>query len=254
MTGALATPKPGPESGTTPADVRVAMFAGPNILVLVHADVGAAMAGPDDMLPDGTREAPFVAVASAEGAGDVAPVPGTAGAAVPGRTEGGAAGVPEGAGVPAGWVGSADGAVPPLEGPPLEGDGAGVDGGAVPPDGVPPSEGVGDGEAQSGSVVGVGEGDGGVRRPGGVGSPVSEGSGLGARTTDAQASSNGTPAWTVAVVSPPSDVVSGAGTRDTAWDAGTPAERTSTAPSAAAAVPRRRPPWKPVSVRVSSDF
>jgi len=251
MTGALATPKPGPESGTTPADVRVAMFAGPDILVLVHAD--AAMAGPDGRLPEGTGEAPFVAVASAEGAGDVDPVPGTA---VPGRTEGGAAGVPEGAGVPAGWVGSADGEVPPLEGAPLEGDGAGVDGGAVPRGGVPPSEGVGvgDGEAQSGSVVGVGEGDGWVRWPGGVGSPVSEGPGLGARTTDAQASSNGPPAWTVAVVSPPSDVVSGAGTRDAACDAGTPAERTSTAPSAAAAVPRRRPPWKPVSVRVSSDF
>ena len=56
------------------------------------------------------------------------------------------------------------------------------------------------------------------------------------------------------VAAAPSVVVSGAGTRDTALDAGTPAERTSTAPSAAAAVPRRRPPWKPVSVRVSSDF
>ena len=39
-----------------------------------------------------------------------------------------------------------------------------------------------------------------------------------------------------------------------ALDAGTPADRTSTAPSAAALVPRRRPPWKPVRVRKDLDF
>jgi hypothetical protein len=39
-----------------------------------------------------------------------------------------------------------------------------------------------------------------------------------------------------------------------ALDAGTPADRTSTAPNAAAAVPRRSPPWKPVSERKPSDF
>ncbi|MFJ5698213.1 hypothetical protein [Arthrobacter sp. NPDC093139] len=39
-----------------------------------------------------------------------------------------------------------------------------------------------------------------------------------------------------------------------ALDAGTPADKTSTAPSATAAVPRRSPPWLPVSVRKFSDF
>lgn len=89
MTGALATPKPGPDNGTTPADVRVAMLEGPDKLVVVHADAGADMAGPEDMPPDSTPDAPFVAGAGAGGTD-----PGAAGAAVPGSSEGGAAGVP----------------------------------------------------------------------------------------------------------------------------------------------------------------
>jgi len=47
---------------------------------------------------------------------------------------------------------------------------------------------------------------------------------------------------------------SDAGSSEAALDAGTPADKTSTAPNAAAAVPRRRPPWKPVSERKPSDF
>lgn len=39
-----------------------------------------------------------------------------------------------------------------------------------------------------------------------------------------------------------------------AWDAGTPAVRTSTAPIAAAALPRRTPPWIPVRERKISDL
>lgn len=39
-----------------------------------------------------------------------------------------------------------------------------------------------------------------------------------------------------------------------AWDAGTPADRTSTAPTAAAAAPRRSPPWILVRERESSDL
>lgn len=162
-----------------------------------------------------------------------------------------------GAGEPGVCVGPVDGAAAlPV------GDGEGLpDGGRVPWDGDGAGDVgvVGDGEGDAGSVVGAGDGVGWVRYPGRVGLPVpgsgeSEGSGFGPRTTDATASSKGTPATTEVVAPVPSVVVSGAGTRDTALDAGTPAERTSTAPSAAAAVPRRRPPWKPVSVRVSSDF
>lgn len=39
-----------------------------------------------------------------------------------------------------------------------------------------------------------------------------------------------------------------------AWDAGTPADRTSTAPTAAAAAPRRSPPWILVRERENSDL
>lgn len=39
-----------------------------------------------------------------------------------------------------------------------------------------------------------------------------------------------------------------------AWDAGTPADRTSTAPTAAAAAPRRSPPWILVREREKSDL
>ncbi len=39
-----------------------------------------------------------------------------------------------------------------------------------------------------------------------------------------------------------------------AWDAGTPADRTSTAPTAAAAAPRRSPPWILVREREDSDL
>jgi hypothetical protein len=39
-----------------------------------------------------------------------------------------------------------------------------------------------------------------------------------------------------------------------AWDAGTPADRTSTAPTAAAAAPRRSPPWILVRERESLDL
>jgi hypothetical protein len=238
------------------------MLAGPNMFVVFHADAGAAAAGPAALLPDG-RAAPAGAGTPADGPGVVVAVAGATGAEDPGRT-GGAAGMPAGADpVPgAGAAGACGGTAAPLAG-----DGAGVpDGGTVPPEGDGTDGdgvgdvGTGDGAGVTGSVVGVGDGVGWVRCPGGFGLPFPGadgrvGSGLGPRTTDAQTSSEGTPASTdvVAAASAPS-VVSGAGTRETALDAGTPAERTSTAPSAAAAVPRRRPPWKPVSVRVSSDF
>ncbi|MET3204462.1 hypothetical protein ABIB17_000368 [Arthrobacter sp. UYEF6] len=39
-----------------------------------------------------------------------------------------------------------------------------------------------------------------------------------------------------------------------AWDAGTPADRTSTAPTAATAAPRRSPPWILVWEREKSDL
>ena len=207
-------------------------------------------------MPAGNCDAPADPWVPAAVPGAVAPVPGVAGAAVPGSAGDGAAGTAPvaGAGEPGVWVGSVDGAAsPPV------GDGEGVpDGGMSPSDGDGAGD-VGVGEGEAGSVVGEGDGAGWVRYPGRVGLPVpgsgeSEGSGFGPRTTDATASSKGTPASTEVVAAAPSVVVSGAGTRDTALDAGTPADRTSTAPSAAAAVPRRRPPWKPVSVRVSSDF
>lgn len=225
------------------------MLAGPNLLLVFQADAVAAEAGPV-ALPAGNCDAPADPWVPAAVPGAVAPVPGVAGAEVPGSAGDGAAG----AGEPGVCVGSVDGAAaPPVR------DGEGVsDGGMVPSDGDGAGDVgvVGDGEGEAGSVVGEGDGAGWVRYPGRVGSPVpgsgeSEGSGFGRRTTDATASSKGTPASTEVVASV---VVSGAGTRDTALDAGTPADRTSTAPSAAAAVPRRRPPWKPVSVRVSSDF
>jgi hypothetical protein len=242
------------------------MLAGPNLFVVVHAEAGAAAAGPAAGRPD-TRDAPPAAGASAAVPGRITPLRGTAGAAVPGRTAGGAAGVPAeappaaGAGVPGTWAAPVDGpAAPPA------GDGAGVpDGGTLLSEGDGDGDGVsgsgdGEGEVHAGSVVGDGDGVGWVRCPGGACLPAPgaggpEGCGLGPRTTEAQTSSEGTPASMDAVAAESAlSVVSGAGTRDTALDAGTPAERTSTAPSAAAAVPRRRPPWKPVSVRVSSDF
>jgi len=242
------------------------MLAGPNLFVVVHADAGAAVAGPAALLPV-AREAPPDAGASADVPGRITPLRGAAGAAVPGRTAGGAAGVPAeappvaGAGVPGACAAPVEGAVAPPAG-----DGAGVpDGGTLPPEGEGEGEGAGDdgtgdGEGHTGSVVGDGDGVGWLRWPGGACLPVPgaggpEGCGLGPSTTEAQTSSDPIPASTdVAVSASAPSVVSGAGTRDTALDAGTPAERTSTAPSAAAAVPRRRPPWKPASVRVSSDF
>ena len=44
------------------------------------------------------------------------------------------------------------------------------------------------------------------------------------------------------------------GIKSAAWDAGAPAARTSTAPTAAAAVPRRSPPWIPVRDVERSDL
>lgn len=243
----------------------MAMLAGPYLFVVVHADAVAVAAGPAARLPVAGDAAPVAGIL-AEVPGAVPAVPGAAGAAVPGSDGLGAPGVPAGAAPVAGagaagaWAGPVDGPAAPPAG---AGASAGVPDGALLSEGDGDGDGVsgsGDGEGVTGSVVGDGDGVGCVRCPGGVclpepGADGRVGSPLGPRTTEAQISSEGTPASTDVVVaaSAPS-VVSGAGTRDTALDAGTPAERTSTAPSAAAAVPRRRPPWKPVSVRVSSDF
>ncbi|KRE50286.1 hypothetical protein ASG92_08250 [Arthrobacter sp. Soil736] len=146
------------------------------------------------------------------------------------------------------------------EGAEPEGAGAGAE--------VPDGETVGDGAGAvtEGAVgvgvgvavaVGVADGDGDdVRKGDSVGAGVSDGSGSAVSAAVAQAPRSATPetpALSPVVAEVPLSGSAGrAGVR--ALDAGTPADMTSTAPSAAAAVPRRRPPWKPVSVRKLSDF
>jgi hypothetical protein len=163
------------------------------------------------------------------------------------------------------WPEPAARAVPPCsaagEGADEEGAGAGA--GAE----VPEGETVGDGETVGvtegaggvGVVVAVAVGDGegdGVRNGDGVGAGASDGSGSAVSAAAAQSPRSATPETLVlsrVVAELPLPGSAGrSGVR--ALDAGTPADMTSTAPSAAAAVPRRRPPWKPVSVRKLSDF
>lgn len=117
----------------------------------------------------------------------------------------------------------------------------------------------GTGTAGVGVAVAVADGDGdgdGDRNGDSVGAGASDGSGAAVSAAAAQDPRSATPeapaVRPVAAEVPLSGSAGRSGVR--ALDAGTPADMTSTAPSAAAAVPRRRPPWKPVSVRKLSDF
>lgn len=158
--------------------------------------------------------------------------------------------------------------VPPFSaaGEEAEPEDVGAGAGAAVPDGEPVGDGaggvtegavgVGVGVAVAVAVaVAVGEGDG-DRIGDSVGAGVSDGSGSAVSPAAAQASRSATPetlALSPVVAEVPLSGPTGrSGVR--ALDAGTPADMTSTAPSATAAVPRRRPPWKPVSVRKLSDF
>lgn len=220
------------------------------------AAVSAETSAAEPALPDGSGTAAGAPVAPLEAPPEAVPAPDDAGAEevhwleaegrgragpepaapdVPPCSAAGEEAVPEGAGA----------AVP--DGEPV-GDGAGgVTEGAV---------GVGVGVAVAVAVaVAVGEGDG-DRIGDSVGAGVSDGSGSAVSAAAAQASRSATPetlALSPVVAEVPLSGTTGrSGVR--ALDAGTPADMTSTAPSAAAAVPRRRPPWKPVSVRKLSDF
>lgn len=62
------------------------------------------------------------------------------------------------------------------------------------------------------------------------------------------------PPWPGASSLAGAELLPGRGSPSSAWDAGTPAARTSTAPTAAAAVPRRIPPWIPVRDMKISDL
>lgn len=110
---------------------------------------------------------------------------------------------------------------------------------------------AGDGE----SVVGAGEADVGETAVGDR--VVVSGTGVGCGEAGAVAVSPSRPCSrppTRGTKASPVTLTSGSSDLPSAWDAGTPAVRTSTAPIAAAAPPRRTPPWIPVREREVSDL
>ncbi|TDT82595.1 hypothetical protein DFO47_102528 [Arthrobacter sp. AG258] len=202
---------------------------------------------PVDGAPPVSRPAATGAVLSWPAAASPAAVPGVAAATldpVPGSTAPGAGGTA--AWAAAGADGDAAGAEPDAAPAPVDAAGGGTVAGAVlADDGEEDGEGVDDGAG----VVGMG-----VRAAGDKGVPEVVGSGRSGSSAD-----SGPPAETAAdavvpALSDASAVGSCGGTASSAKDAWTPVERTSTAPTAAAAVPRRSPPWIPVRDIGSSDL
>jgi hypothetical protein len=210
------------------------------------------------------REAP--ACWAADGADPVAASgPAASGPPASGAGPSGVAAAPPAAaaGVPAAALVPAPEPVPASEAPEAGGTAAGTDEGAAPgPDAVPSPEAVAGAEA----VVGAGRADDddgdddgagpvgvGVRVAGAKGVPEVAGSGRWGSNADTEA-----PAVMDADAVPALRDVCAAGSwggaASSAKDAWTPVERTSIAPTAAAAVPRRSPPWIPVRDIESSDL
>jgi hypothetical protein len=225
-----------------------------------QAAVSAETSAAEPALPDGAGPAAGPTVPPLEAAPEAAPGPDDAGAGEVHWLEA------EGRG--RAWPEPAVPDVLPVSAAGEEAEPEGAGAGAAVPDGEPVGDGAGG--VTEGAVgvglgvevavavavaVGVGEGDGDCNGDS-VGAGVSDGSGSAVSAAAAQASRSATPetlALSPVVAEVPLSGPTGrSGVR--ALDAGTPADMTSTAPSAAAAVPRRRPPWKPVSVRKLSDF